>query len=156
MENKYGVREILELLVFDMDGSLVVELDTLTGSRIIADTHSNHIYAVDALLNIDLLRFQQGGGSKDLTDYELAMREINKKPITISTKNKNKPCKLIAKTQIRELRSEEDVEVYFDIPSAEIVSGFDMSVEGWETSTFDVVFNIKPDEDGNIFSIHGL
>lgn len=156
MESKYGVKEILELFVFDMDGNLVVELDTLVNSRIIADINCNRIIAVDALLNLDLLRFQQNSNEEDLSDYELTMREINKKPITFNVKNRSKACKLVAKTEIRELGSEEDIEVYFDIPNAEIVSGFDMDIVAYDTSQFDVIFDIKPDENGDLFSVHGL
>ena len=156
MTGKYGVREVLELIVFDLEGNLVTNLDSLKNSRMVISKDTHKIRVEDALLDADLLRFRQYSEAGVLSDYGAWVQELNQYPVQIKADNGPRECKLVARTVVRSAESLEDREVHYVIPRAEIVDVFDIDARFDRTSTFRVEFDIKPDEDGNLFSIYGL
>lgn len=124
-ENKYGAREVLELMVYDEDGNFITRLDTLRNSKItINKLGSAALIATDALLNIDLIQFIHGDTFKSLTDFNKMIKCIASKTISFNVNKMTKPCKLIAKTVIRSVNDLKDIYAFYEIPYANIVSNF--------------------------------
>lgn len=154
--NNYGVKDVVELYVFDENSDLVTVLDNLIESEIVSNEESDYIFVKNALLNIDLLRFQQNSQDEKKDDYKTILNHIKGVPVVINRNNKNKKCKLIAKSMIRNAPTSEDEWVYYEIPSAEITNRFEVVTNNCEPSAFDTLFKILPSENGDLFTIHGL
>ena len=157
MENKYGVKDVVELFIFDEDGKLVTTLDSLQESKIVSNKENNFIFVRDALLDIDLLRFQQDSETNsEINDFKTILQQIKGTSVVVKQKREDKKCKIIAKSTIRNRHTGEDAYIYYEIPEATITSGFEIENNNYEPSAFDVVFNINPNASGVLFEIHGF
>lgn len=153
---KYGVKEVVELFVFNEDGKLVTTLDTLRNSRIASSEDDDFIFVEDALLDIDLLRFQQNSEMDMVDDFKTVLNQIKGVPVKVNKNNKSKKCKLIAKSALRSRETGADKYIYYEIPNAEIINSLEIDTSNCELSTFDILFKIITDDNGDLFTIYGL
>lgn len=153
---KYGVKEVVELFVFNEDGKLVTTLDTLRNSRIASSEDDDFIFVEDALLDIDLLRFQQNSEMDMVDDFKTVLNQIKGVPVKVNKNNKSKKCKLIAKSALRNRETGADKYIYYEIPNAEIINSLEIDTSNCELSTFDILFKIITDDNGDLFTIYGL
>lgn len=155
MENKYGVYEIMDLMVYDEGGSFITKLNTLKNSAISVDINGEaYLIAKDALMDIDLLRFVYSDRYKNLSDFDSFINHITNKKITFNNKKLTKPCKLIATSVLRNACNGKDENAYYEIPRAEIVSPFYHESDGVEPSIFDLHFHIEPNVSGDLLHLH--
>lgn len=156
MENKYGVYKIMDLMVYDKDGSFITKLNTLKNSAISIDTNGEaYLIAKDALMDIDLLRFVYGDRYKNLSDFDSFINHITNKKITFNNKKLTKPCKLISTSVLRNAYNGKDEIAYYEIQKAEIVSPFYYgSDDGINPSIFDLHFHIEPNANGDLLHLH--
>ena len=154
----YGVNEVLDLYVFNEEGKFVTQLKSLreSGIYVYDSTESESeaiLIAKDALLNIDLLKFIQRIKDDNLTDFERYAKINEVHTITFNAKNKGKKCKLIAKSNIRDLEQKDDICLY-EIPNAYIVNSFSSFKELDKVSDFDLKIEIKPyNEEKDLFQM---
>lgn len=153
---KYGVKEVIELFVFNEDGKLVTTLNTLRNSNIISNENDDFLFVEDALLDINLLRFQQNSETSIEDDFKTVLNQIKGVPVTVNKNNKSKKCKLIAKSIMRDRDTGSDKYIYYEIPNAEILNRFEIDTANCEPSAFDILFKITSNEDGDLFTIYGL
>jgi hypothetical protein len=148
---KFSQHEVYDLMVFDENENLVANLDSLKDVRIYySESHETYfVYAKDALLNTDLLKFV--GKENEQTDLQKLLSG-NKRVISIPRKTM-KNCKLIAKSLIRNTETELDQEIVLEFPKVKIVSkpAFEASIV--EPSEFDVLFEVIPEND-EFFKVH--
>ena len=155
----YGVKEVLDLYLFDEGGRFITQMNSLKESRIylyeslLLDELEAVLIAKDALLNIDLLKFIQGTKDDNLTDFERYAQINEIQTITFNAKNKGKKCKLIAKSVMRDL-SQKDCIYLYEIPNAYIVNSFNSATEHDEVSVYDLKVEIKPyNEEKDLFKM---
>ncbi len=155
--NNHVFANVLDLTIYDEDGKLVTEVNSLKDSNIyVSDEGGNaFLVATDVFLNTELLRFQEGESKACANDFENMMNQIKQKPIIFNKNNKNKRCKLIAKTKIKS-KQEEETYAFFEIPLAAIVSRFNLDITIHKISEFDILFEIFPDDNGELFRLHNI
>jgi hypothetical protein len=148
---KFSQREVYDLLVFDLNENLVANLDSLKDVRIYySESHETYfVYAKDALLNTDLLKFV--GKENEQTDLQKLLSG-NKKVISIP-RRKEKFCKLIAKSLIRNTKTEIDQVIMLEFPKVKIESKPVFEANVVQPSEFDVIFKVIPEND-EFFKVH--
>lgn len=148
---KFGQREVYDLMVFDENENLVANLDSLKDVRIYySESHETYfVYAKDALLNTDLLKFV--GKENEQTDLQKILSG-NKRVISIPRKTE-KFCKLIAKSLIRNTETELDQVIMLEFSKAKIVSKPNFEGNVVEPSEFDAIFEVIPEND-EFFKVH--
>ncbi|MGG1671473.1 hypothetical protein ACIFOE_12635 [Paenibacillus sp. NRS-1783] len=148
----YGIRDIIDLHVFDQDGKFVATVSTLKKGSI--SVVNRTIRVKDALLNGNLLKFLNKSENK-MSDYDKFFSTTqNYETIVFNRKVVN--CKLIAEGFYRKDENQEDVLVQYEMPKCSIVSGYDFnhSTVG-DADEFDYVFEIKEfNEEGDLFKLH--
>ena len=156
---KYGAREVVDLIVFNEEGSKITELNTLKESRIYLDECENIGYVVvkDALLDSGILRFIHKEDKNKLTDYEKYFNNKNTKTVVVNGIKSSEKCKLISSSVIRDASEYQDVKIIFEIPNALALRQFKYKtkIKDGYVGEFDLVFEIKPfNGDGDLFKIH--
>ncbi|MEK4427670.1 hypothetical protein MHB54_00270 [Paenibacillus sp. FSL M7-0802] len=148
----YGIRDIIELHVFDETGKFVSTITTLKKGSI--SVANRTIRVKDALLNGDMLKFLNKSVT-DVSDYDKFFSTTqNYETIVFNRKVVN--CKLIAEGFYRKQENQEDVLVQYEIPQCSIVSNYDFnhSTVG-NADDFDYVFEIKEyNGEGDLFKLH--
>ncbi|MGV6935844.1 hypothetical protein ACWA2B_10055 [Paenibacillus sp. CMM36] len=148
----YGIRDIIELHVFDETGKFVSTITTLKKGSISVTNRT--IRVKDALLNGDMLKFLNKS-ENTMSDYDKFFSKTqNCETIVFNRKVVN--CKLIAEGFYRKEESQEDVVVQYEMPKCSIVSAynFNHSYIG-DADEFDYVFEIKEfNEKGDLFKLH--
>ncbi len=156
-ENKYGAISVLDLIIYDENGKFVTKLDTLKESTISIDENGNgFLFAKDALFDMDLIDFlyNDNDNSKELSDFEKAIKHMTNKTITFKKNTDSKKCKLIAKSILRNSYTRLDEEVIYEIPNATISKGFEHIANNEEPSPFDLRFDIDESEDDILLQLH--
>lgn len=145
-------KEVIDLMVFDINGKLVTKLDTLKDSQIFYDQHSEKYYigVNDAVFNFDLHKFLHE--EENLSDFELAKKGF-KKTLRIK-KVKPKKCKLIGKTFGIETDQYKDTLITFEAHNAEITNELGIGFSSEKLYDFDYVFQIDLDESGDFLKLH--
>lgn len=148
---QFAQYDVYDLMVFDLNENLVVNLDSLKNVRIYySENYETYfVYAKDALLNTDLLKFVGKESAK--SDLQ-KMLSGDKRVISIPRKTK-KECKLIAKSRIKNAETETEQEIMLEFPKAIIASKPAFEGDAVEMSEFDVLFEIVPEND-EFFKIH--
>lgn len=144
-------RDVVDLLVFNEEGKLITELNTLRDSKISYDreTESYYIGVSDVAFNLELHKFLHS--EEKLSDFELAVRGYNN---SISVKKPtNKKVKLIGKTVSTNIDNEEDLDIGFECHDAEISDELSMGFSYTRTHDFDYVFKINIDSNGDYFKL---
>ncbi|KAF6620589.1 hypothetical protein G7L40_20705 [Paenibacillus polymyxa] len=148
----YGIRDIIELHVFDEAGNFISTINTLKKGSI--SVANRTIRVKDALLNGDMLKFLNK--SEDTkSDYDKFFSKTqNCETIVFNRRVVN--CKLIAEGFYRKQENQKDVLVQYEMPKCSIVSAynFNHSYMG-DADDFDYVFEIKEfNEKGDLFKLH--
>lgn len=155
---KYGQRSIIDLYVFDKNGTLVTVLDSLKESHINQNKAHPVLYAKDALLDDFLLEFFNRRESDNKTDYEKFVSngfEEEKSLKTLVYRQTTKECKLIAKAVIRDSQSSLERYMYYEVPEASVSNFNSFDFSETQVSDWDLVFNINPyNGDGDLYKIH--
>lgn len=155
---KYGQRSIIDLCVFNKDGTLVTVLDSLKESFINQSKDNPVLYAKDALLDDSLLEFFNKRERDNKTDYEkfvLNGFEEKKSLKTLVHRQTTKECKLIAKAVVRDEESGLDRCMYYEIPEASVSNYSNFEFSGTKVSEWDLMFSIKPySDEGDLYKIH--
>ncbi|GFN32425.1 hypothetical protein [Paenibacillus xylaniclasticus] len=151
---KYGQREVLEVMVFDEDGKLITNLNSLKNSGIHLTNHP-FVLVKDALLDTNLLKFIGKVEDNKLSDYErMTGSPKYSTTITLGRKN-NKKCRLIGKGYYREEHTNKDVEFMFEVPNATIRHDIELTQSNVEVAEYDILFRIEPfNNDGDVIKIH--
>ncbi|MEC4565523.1 hypothetical protein L8C07_06155 [Paenibacillus sp. CMAA1739] len=148
----YGIRDIIELHVFDEAGKFVSTITTLKKGSI--SVANRTIRIKDALLNGDMLKFLNK--SEDtMSDYDKFFSKTqNSETIVFNRRVVN--CKLIAEGFYRKQENQEDVLVQYEMPKCSIVSAYNFNHSNiGDADEFDYVFEIKEfNEEGDIFKLH--
>jgi hypothetical protein len=146
---KYGIRDVLDLTVFDESGKLVAILDSLKNSKIC----NGYVVIKDALFDEDFLKFI-GREEKCNNDYDKYLS--NEKTTIIINENIVKKCKLIGVMLWRKDSNCKDIKCKFEIPKATTVNSFELdSAPDGDPSTNDIIFKIMPyNEIGDLYKIH--
>lgn len=156
MKGKYGVREVMSLMVYDENGNFVTNLDTLEDSFIKLDESGKAFLLVkDALLDFKLLSFINGKSTNNKSDFDNLINQATNKTITFKTNKDKKPCKLIAKSVVRNARGD-DERILYEIPLARIGNAFECHTDHNEPTAFDILFDIEPNSQDELFKMHIL
>lgn len=155
---KYGVKEIVDLYIFDEEGKLVVKLDTLKKCQLKInmdkEIRDGEIFIKDALLNVEFLKFVQSNKEENLSDFERLLKLYEVETITFNVNNDYKKCKVIAKTLLRNTDGIDKVALY-EIPNATIVNNFQISNFYSEVSEFDTLIIFEQfNKAGELARIH--
>lgn len=152
---KFSNFNVLDVSVFDENGELITELNTLKDSQLVIQAGVGYLHIVDALLDQDLLEYIGSAEEEKMSDFEKhLLRQKFSKTITFN-KNSNKKCKIIGRGFMRNAEDFKDKEYLFEIPNAEIGSGVDFTGFSEEVSVYDFVFKINPfNEEGDLFKMH--
>ena len=154
-ENKYGVKEVIDLMVYNEQGELITKLDTLQNSHIIVDEDGGaSLIARDALLDINLLRFAHGNSLVGMSDFDSLLNHVKNNRITFGINNLKKKCKLVATSTMRNPHTMKDETVYYEIPDADILNSFNHEANYDTPSVFDLRFVINPNSDGELFYLY--
>jgi hypothetical protein len=148
---KFGQREVYDLMVFDENENLVANLDSLKNVKIYySENHETYfIYAKDALLNTDLLKFV--GKEEKQTDLQ-SLLHGNKQVISIPRKIE-KYCKLVAKSLIENIETNSHQVIMLEFPKVKIVSRPTFEGNITDPSEFDVLFKVISEND-EFFKVH--
>lgn len=144
-------KEVADLMIFDEEGSLVVDLVTLSNSQIFYnhDEESYYIGVSDVAFDFNLHKFLHS--EEKLTDFELAARDYTK---SISVKKpKTKKCKLIGKTKFKEIGNNQDLDVKFECHDAELSDEITMSFDNMNYYDYEYYFKINEDSNGDFFKL---
>jgi hypothetical protein len=153
---KFGNREIMDLLVFDLNENLVTKLDTLKESRLFKDEGDTYyLFAKDALLDENILKFIGYQEEIEVSDMKSYLND-NKDDRTITFNSKRwKQCKLLAVTLGRQQTDCIDKKFIFEFPQVDIMNNFSFHGVTSEVSAFDLVFRInKYNDNGDVFKLH--
>lgn len=150
--DKYGFRDVFYVKLYDQYGSKVTELSTLTRAKLRVYANKAVLQVRDPLLDENLLGFISGQDTKqnNITDFAL---ERNSTLINFKAKGEIE-CKIIAYSYIRHYQTGEDQKIAFIMNNCKVDRQFDFcgQFEG-PPSTFNISFEIMPDESGNLFQL---
>jgi len=152
---KLGNFNVLDVSIFNEDGKLVTELNTLKNSKVLVRQGRGYLHIVDALLDQKLLEFIGSTEEDKASDFEkhLNMQKFSK-TITFN-ENLNGQCKVVGKGLMRNADDMKDVEYLFEIPNAEFGGNIDFDGDIDDLSKYDLVFKINPfNEQGDLFKMH--
>ena len=151
---KLFFRYVMNVMVFDNDGKLLANLDTLTENSLsynTEDSNSNCLLIKDVALNTDMLC--QLGEEEKLSDYDNLLGGKDK-TFTFGSKN-NVPCKIICSGSFREEETRKDIDFKIEIPNAEMVNTLNIQSDNASTFGFDYKFYISPfNTKGDLFKLH--
>ncbi len=156
---KFGNKEVLDILVFDLNENLVTKLDTLLESKLFKQKEIDGTYyyliAKDALLDENILKFIGTESNNKQTDMQSYLNNGSNDRTIVFSKDQSKKCKLLAKTLFRQQTNGEDKAFTFEFPEVSIVSDFSFESVLEKVSAFDLVFKISPyNEFGDMFRLH--
>lgn len=154
--NKFGIKDVLELQVFDEDGRFIATLDVANRSQIISNENGDYICLESALFDIELLRFQQDSKADLKTDIDIVLEKIKKTPLSIKKDREHKKCKLIGKTLFRSKETLNDEVIHFHIPNALLMNDIEFTGDSCSPSTFYTAFEIKPDDNDDLMIVYGF
>ena len=145
-ENKFGSKEICDLLIYDENGNFVVKLDTLKNAKLSTEVCEGTLIVKDALMNIDFLKFMNNSES----DFENCNgKNLSQNIIFNADSRFPMDCKLIAITYLRNMDGY-DYKCVYKIPKAIIKNKFMSNMSaGGDPDTFDITFTIKPYNENN-------
>ncbi|MBM7598207.1 hypothetical protein JOC34_000564 [Virgibacillus halotolerans] len=153
---KFGLREVVDLKVFNESDELVTVLDTSRESFIqyIGEDEKGvgYVGVKDALIDLNFIKFISDESS-ELTDYEKA---INSNMNTIELGGSgNRKCKLVGNSYARSRDSGGDCKYLIEAPNAEVINRLSIENNTYDPSDFDILFKVKPYNDkGSLFKIH--
>jgi len=138
----------MNVMVFDKDGKLLANLDTLKENSLFYNTeflknnnsNSDCLLIRDASLNTDML--SQLGEEEKLSDYDNLLGGKDK-TFTFGSKN-NIPCKIICSGSFREEETRKDMDFKIEIPNAEMVNTLNIQSDNERAFEFDYKFYINP------------
>jgi hypothetical protein len=153
---KFANREVMDLLVFDLNENMIANLDTLKESKLFrSDDGLYYLIAKDALLDENILKFLGTEEVNVKSDMQFYLTE-NKDGKTITfNSDKTKQCKLLAITLGRQDLDHVDKKFIFEFPNVEIINDFTFDGVCGSVTAFDLVFKIKKyNENGDVFKLH--
>lgn len=147
---KFGYNEVLEVSVFDKDGSLVTTLDTLKSSSIhLSENGIFRLIIKDALIDDKLLKFLGREEKDESTDFEKYLKKQKYGTTIAFGRSIEKFCKLIGRGVLREVSTKKDKEFIFEIPNG--ITGKDLNItkeyDNENPSDFGFVFEARPFND---------
>ena len=113
----FGLCDVIDLMVFNKEGKLLVELNSLKENDLNFEKGDNYLSVKDALLNTKMLEMM-GNAEQPTSDYEKELISSNK---TISFGSKGDiECKLIGKGLIKDATTGQTKIFKFEIPNAKL------------------------------------
>lgn len=147
---KLGYNEVLEVSVFDENGSLVTTLDTLKSSSIVLGVDGVFRLVInDALLDDKLLKFLGKEEKDESTDFDKYLKKQKYGTTITFSQYIDKNCKLIGRGLLRNSSDMTDREFIFEIPKARTGKSFEIGKD-YERNTmpeFELIFEAQPFND---------
>jgi len=143
--------KVSEINVLDEKDRLVTVLNTLESDEIYHHEHNYYVVCQDALLDLNLMGFISKHEVELPTDLEKILYGNKTQNRFTFGANYNIPCKLVLKGNIRDIKTEKDIEYTIYFPKVNIKSNFSFNANFKKQSTFEKVFECIPyNEKGDI------
>ena len=145
---KIGMFSIFDLIIFDANGSLIANLNTLKYGELIQNKDATCLVIKDALLDLDVLKFLHKHEITHTNDYERMLRGKveNTTTIIFNRQVKTIDCKLIAKGLMQSANIK-NIEYTLEIPCVCIRNNVKLEWFEDKIKTNDLVIFIKDYND---------
>jgi hypothetical protein len=145
---KYGIKDGMELFIYDEEGNYVAHVDYSEETLI-----SNNLMLVDSsLIGEDLIGFANTTEKRNKSDFESFFD--SKQTTYIVNLNSNKKVKIIGKSTFRGVEDMMDRNVYYEIPNATLVNKPEFKHSYTEVAKFNIIFEIEPfNKQGDLYKL---
>ena len=153
---KIGMFSIFDLIIFDANGSLIANLNTLKYGELIQNKDATCLVVKNALLDLEILKFLHKHEITHTNDYERMLngKIENTTTIIFNRQVKTIDCKLIAKGLMQSANIK-NIEYTLEIPCACIRNNIRMEWFEDKISKNDLVIFIKDYNDaGDMIKLH--
>lgn len=150
----FGFRDVIDLMVFDTMGNLLVKIVSMQENDLYYDEECQYLMIRDAMLNTNMLEML---GTKQIhseSDYD---KFLSPKTNVISMGSKKKiNCKLIGIGYLKDEKTGKDIEVKIEIPNAKLMNKFQLrSNNEASLANFNYVFEILPfNQEGDLYKLY--